>query len=201
MESRHVSYILTVSWLCFLWGCQSLPETPEDLAAYARDPEHGLVQSKQFGGVNMQVQYRPTDLLVNQELQDDRSAEKVATLREKYDRYAYFILSFSQDGKSPLYQQTSHGQFSEILQNLAFRMDQFAQVITAQQDTVPLLDSAFPRLYGHGSSTPVMLVFDKAKLPDRGKIRLAVADVGLGTGRQEFVFDAPKLHQAPQVFE
>ena len=193
--------MLTVSYIGLLLGCQSLPQTPEELATYARDPEHGLVQEKQVGGIHMQVQYRPTDLLINQELQDDRSAERVVALRKKYDRYAYFILSFSRDGKSPLYQQANHGRFSETLQNLAFRMDQFAQVITAQQDTVLLLDSAFPRLYGHGSSTPVMLVFDRTKLPDRGKIRLSVADVGLGTGRQEFVFDASKLRHAPQVFE
>ena len=201
MANKLVSYILTVSGLVGLFGCQHQPRTPEELAEYARQPEHGLVQQRQVGDVDIRVQYRPTDLLVAQELNGSTDQKQIAVLREKYDRYAYFILSFSQDNKGALYQQANHERFSETLQNLAFRMDRFVQVTSARQDTIPLLDSAFPRLYGHGSNTPVMLVFDRAKFPDRGPVRLTVADVGLGTGRQQFVFDARNLRQAPRVFE
>ena len=182
-----------------LWSCQPLPQTPEELTAYAQDPQHGLVQEKQVGAVRMQVQYRPTDLLVAQELSESPDAEQVKALRAKYGRYAYFILSFSQDNQEALYQRADYGQFSETLQNLAFRMNRFTQLTTERQDTIPLVDFAYPRLYGHGSSTQVMLVFDRTKIPDNDWVQLTVEDVGLGTGRQHFRFDNKQLHNAPSI--
>lgn len=199
VESRLISFILIVSCLVAFWGCQSLPQTPDELAAYAQDPQHGLVQEKQVGPVRMRVQYRPTDLLVAQELPESREAEQIKALRAKYGQYAYFILSFSQDNQEALYQRADYGQFSETLQNLAFRMNRFTQLTTAQQDTIPLADFAYPRLYGHGSSTQVMLVFDREKIPDDDWVQLTVEDVGLGTGRQHFRFDIEQLHRAPTI--
>ena len=188
VASKRILYILTVSCLAAVLGCQSLPKTPEELTTYVQDPEHGLLQEKEVGAVRMQVQYRPTDLLVNQELQHDYSEEKVAALRHKYGQYAYFILSYSQENKEALYQPTSYGQFSETLQNLAFRMDRFAQLTTAQQDTVPIADFVYPRTYGYGGSTQVMLVFDRKNIPDTEWVQLVVDDVGLGAGSQRFRF-------------
>lgn len=199
VENKLISHILTVSCIMVLWGCQSLPQTPEELAAYVQDPQHGLIQEKQVGPVRMQVQYRPTDLLVAQELPGSRDAEQIKALREKYRQYAYFILSYSQDNKEALYQRADYGQFSETLQNLAFRMNRFTQFTTSHQDTISPVDFAYPRLYGHGNSTQVMLVFDREKIPDDDWIQLTVEDVGLGTGRQHFRFDNKQLHNAPSI--
>ena len=180
-------------------GCQPEALPLSELEHYLNDDKNGLTQEFSFNGLQMQMRYRPTDMLVAQELGDSKEQEQITKLREKYGPYDYFVLSISQEGQDALYSQTSYSQFSETLQNLAFRMDQYVQLTTSQQDTIPLSDFAFPRLYGYGKSTQVLLVFNKEKMINDEWVQINVHDVGLGTGKQHFRFRREDLEQVPQL--
>ena len=189
--------ILLVGGLCNCQGPTYVSEA--ELHAYAQDAAHGLRQEKNVNGLQVALQYQPTDLLVAQELNGSRSPSLVDSLRQKYGQYAYFILSLSAKNKDALYQSTNHGKFSEKLQTLSFRMNEYAQLVTSKQDTVPVGDFTFPRLYGHGTSTDILFAFARKQLDTDKWIQFDLKDFGMGTGTQRFRFRKQDWQQAPQI--
>lgn len=199
--NKIISYIVTVSSLFSLISCSFTPSTVAELEQYVMDESSGLIQEQQQGAIHMQMVYRPTDLLVAHELSSESTVDtsKIRMIRAKYNSYAYFILDITQDEKNVLYQRNSQQEFSQLLQNLSFRMGNYVQMTTSEQDTIPLIDFAYPRLYSYGSSTQVMLVFSRDKLQQDEWIQLTLDDLGLGTGRQHFRFRMKDIANAPEL--
>ena len=199
MVNKLVSYILTVSSTLLFPSCQQLPQTPEELEQFISDPSNGLRQEKQLGDILLKLQYRPTDLLVAQELKGSTDKTLVDELRSRYASQAYFVLSLSQEGEDVLNDPKHRNHYSETLQNLAFRMDQFVQMTTSEQDTIPLSDFAFPRLYGYGGSTQVLLVFSQSEVKEADWLQVSLQDFGIRTGKQHFRFYRKDLDRVPTL--
>ena len=80
-------------------------------------------------------------------------------------------------------------------------MDNYVQMTTSEQDTIPLIDFAYPRLYQYGGSTQVMLVFDREKLQEDEWVQLTLDDIGLGVGRQHFRFQMDDIRNVPPLVQ
>jgi hypothetical protein len=171
-----------------------------ELTKYTMVPKHGLVQEKIKDKVKMQMFYRPTDLLVAQTLNDRSDNNEIKQSREQYGNYAYFILSISNEDKDALNTMSgSYQNFSENLQTLAFRMQDYLEMITSRHDTIPLADFHFPRLYGMGGATQMMLVFDCEKIKQSEWVRIRLKETGLGHGNQVFRFLVKDMIKAPEI--
>ncbi|WKN45337.1 hypothetical protein [Tunicatimonas pelagia] len=185
---------------CFLYGCYSPTYLSEaELQRYVRDADHGLRQKKQANELQITLQYRPTDLLVAQELNGSTSSAKVDSLRQKYGQYAYFVLSLSADKQDALYRSANYARFSEQLQTLAFRMGKYTQLVTSEEDTIPVSDFVFPRLYGYGSSTDVLFAFAREELAEDAWVQFDLQEFGMGTGSQKFRFRTEDWKKTPQI--
>ena len=196
-----ITGIVWVSSLLLLISCKHNPQSIMELEQYVMDEASGLIQSTQYGPVRMQMIYRPTDLLVAHDLSSISEADnsKAQTIRERYNPYLYFVLDIEQEEQNVLYKRNNQQEFSQLLQNLSFRMGNYVQMTTSEHDTIPLTDFAYPRLYHYGGSTQVMLVFDRDKLQQDEWIQLTLKDIGLGTGRQHFRFQMKDIDNTPNL--
>lgn len=186
--------------LVFLAGCTGVASLPEDeLGKYVLDIDNGLIKKREVGGLNIEVYYKPTGLLVAQELDGEKDSVSYQQLYEKYGKYAYFILDLSSNNKNALYQSGSYDRFSENLQTLAFRMDQYVNLTTSALDTIPVADFIYPRLYGMSSSATVMFVFNKEKVDSSDWVSFNLSEFGMGSGNQVFHFDVDDLKKAPRL--
>jgi hypothetical protein len=71
----------------------------QELWTYLKNPDNGYLQQKNINGYDFSLLYKPTDLLVAQELGENTSKERITALREKYQKQLYFTLSMSRNGK------------------------------------------------------------------------------------------------------
>lgn len=184
--------------LLFLVACSSPAYlTEEELGQFVLNPDNGLLKKTEANGLEMQVYYKPTGLLVAQELTDLSDTTQYQVLNNKYGQYAYFILDLSANNENALYQSGSYDRFSENLQTLAFRMDQYANLTTSQSDTIPVGDFIYPRMYGMSRSATVMFVFNKEKFADAEWVSFNIAEFGMGSGNQQFRFEIEDINNAP----
>ncbi len=179
-------------------GCQPKILTENELKAFVSDESNGLSMQKQVGEVSLRLVYRPTELLVAHEIRGTVPTDSVIeAVHRKYQDYSYFVLSLSRHGEEALYRQAGSDQFSESLQNMAFRMDQFTNLTNSDNDTIPLADAVLPRTYGIGSATQMMLVFANQKLQESDWFQLNLTDPGFGIGRQSFRIKTENIKNIP----
>ena len=196
-------------FLCFklfivvftLISCSPKKLLPDKLTAYIQDEANGLKQTQAIGNFKYTITYRPIDLIVWQEIgnKGKREDSVIANLRKNYEQYNYFILNISAAGKDALYGASgSMEAFSQNLQNLSYHMTQYSYAVTEKKDTLTLKDFYFPRLYGMGGGTQVMLVYNRTKDPGE-YTDIYIEDIGLGTGRQKFRFKKEDMESVPAL--
>lgn len=192
--------VMLVSCLILLWGCTPEYLNQQDLNAFVVDPSNGLIQKVQQDRLEISAAYRPTDLMIAQELQDDFDYGAIDKLRSKYSDYAYFILSFSVDEKDALYSSAdNYASFSDMLQKLSFSMGDYLSMTTSVGDTVYLADYHFSRMYGMAGSTQLLLAFETEELDRARWVQLNLREMGLGTGRINMRFLTKDLKNTPRL--
>ncbi len=173
---------------------------PEELNAFILDADNGLIQKSEVNGYSIEVMYKPTDLWVEQEVENGNvNDEKIKSLRRKYDPNYYFILNLSKNNKEALQVDGAFGQYSELVQTLSFRMNQYVNLTTATQDTIPTADFILNRTYGLSNATSLLFVFNKEKAKNKQWVQFNLNEFGLGVGNQRFRFKTKDLENVPHI--
>lgn len=182
-----------------LFGCRPAYLSPQEVKAYSLDEDNGLLKSVAVDQTKINVLYRPTDLLVHQEIGDEKTDSiTVKKLRQKYGQYLYFILSLSA-GEHEALHQTSGAQYSDLVQTLSFRMPEYVTMTTSANDTIPVADFMLNRTYGMNSATDILFVFSSERVKDKEWIQFNLNEFGLRVGNQRFRFDMKDLQNVPEV--
>ncbi len=187
--------------MLLVWSCTPKHLSEDELKAYVAERED-LSKSMRPKGYRVTVTYRPTDLLIAQELGGEFAVntEELTRLQKKYEPWYYFILSLSKDGKEALYGAGSgYDQFSDMVQTLSFRMAGYVNMTTAGKDTIEVADYVFPRTYGMGGSTDLMFVFNKEETLDDEWVQFNMKEFGMGLGNQTFRFKGEDLENVPKL--
>lgn len=186
-----------------LLSCQQKKfESKEELIDYLSNPENGYFFKKSVNGYDFSLMYRPTDLLVEQELGNKTTTQvTVDSLREKYNKYLYFNLSMSRNNQELLSTAPKNrNEFGAMVNQLAFGMGNKVHLFTASKDTIPLADYIYPRLYGMGNATTMMFVYPRdKKITNTDFLNFTVEDLGLYTGEVKFKIDRKKIYKQPTI--
>lgn len=176
-------------------------DTTEEMTNYIKDVDNYYCYKKNIEGVDYTLQYRPTDLLVKQELGDKYDAKQVEVLRKKYLKYLYFNLSMTMNNRELLSNVVRDKvKFGQMVSDLAFEMDKKVNLFTKYNDTLTLTDFIYPRMYGTTNSTSIMFVYprDKNYLKD-DYINFTIEDLGLYTGEVKFKIKTQEILNEPQL--
>ncbi|GAA0189796.1 hypothetical protein GCM10009122_50560 [Fulvivirga kasyanovii] len=188
--------------LLFAVACKPEYLSEEELKSYVLDEDNNLSKSSSYKGFDIQVTYRPNDLIILQETGGETAVDtaELKRLESKYSDYYYFILSISRDDKEALYQSGGgQGQFSELVQVLSFRMGQYVNLTTSERDTIPVGDYVYPRTYGMGGATTLMFAFSREKVKADEWLQFNLKEFGMGLGSQTFRFRREDLENVPQI--
>ena len=177
---------------------RSMP--PAEYRAWVADPTHGLIQTRQTQGVTVTCAYRPTDLLVLQEIATATSPITPASQARVYA------------GKTccTLYLTRNRGEVENIFVNdpnmygkaLAYLNAGIAPTVylaTSPHDSVSALASMYLRQYGATGSSTVLLTFDTKHLDIAHGFTITWHDTFFGLGTQRFLFSANMLAAVPTV--
>ncbi len=201
MQKRTVFLILILGVYLLVSCAQKSFETQEALWSYLKDEDNGYLQQKNINGYDFSLLYKPTDLLVAQELGANRSQEKIAALREKYKKQLYFILSMSRNGKELLSTTPKNRQeFGAMVNQLAFGMRDKVHLFTQKKDTLAMLDYNYPRMYGMSQATTILFVFPrKDKYLSEETLNFTIQDLGNYTGEVKFKIQIDKIKKEPEL--
>ena len=192
---------LTVSFLLLLASCDSTTfDSKEELIEFITDSENGYLNKKQVQGYDFSLLYKPTDVLVHQELGDTLDLKKVKALREKYKNQLCFTLSMSKNNQEVLNALArDKGEFGAMVNQLAFKMDRKVHLFTEKKDTIPMMDFIYPRMYGMSRSTDILFVFPKEKALESETLNFTIEDLGFYTGEIKFKIPTEKIKNQPQI--
>ncbi len=180
-------------------GPQSFDDE-EDLWTYLKDPGNGYLQSKTINGVDYSLLYKPTDLLVQQELGSQADLAALDSLRRKYDQYCYFNLSMSRGDQELLNSVAGDRQaFGAMVNQLAFGMADKIHLHTQERDTIELIDYVYPRMYGMSRNTSLLLVYPRDEILATESITVSVEDLGFGTGEVSFRHNVAHILEQPRL--
>ena len=175
--------------------------TEAELVTHIQDESNEFLQQKIVNGIKFSLLYRPTDLLVKQELGNSKNDASIDKLRERYGKYLYFNLSMSYNNKELLSAvPKDRNEFGQMVNDLAFGMDQKTHLFTKKKDTIEIVDFIYPRMYGMSNSTTIMLVYPrtKEKLQD-DYINLTIEDFGINTGEVKFKIPTRVIKNEPKL--
>lgn len=180
-------------------GCTSSSLSEEELVYFVLDEDNGLRKSLQSEGYRTEIIYRPTDLLVAQEVKGDPpSEEKISSLKKKYGLYHYFELNISKGKKEALI--TGGGDnFNELIHTISFRMGENVNLTTSRQDTILISDYIHQRTFGLAKSNSLLFVFRRDEHQDDEWIQFNLKEFGLGLGNQSFRFETSNLNKSPKI--
>ncbi|WP_299600618.1 hypothetical protein [uncultured Aquimarina sp.] len=184
---KQTIYIILTTLL--LTSCSSGTfDSKEELWEYINDPKNGYIHTKTVNGVDFSLVYKPTDILVDQELSGQATAKEIDSLRNKYREYLYFNLSMSKNNKELLSNVAGNKQqFGAMVNQLAFGMEQKIHFYTPKKDTVEIADYIYPRMYGMSGATTILLVYPKEKMVTNQEfMTLSIEDLGFYTGEVKF---------------
>jgi hypothetical protein len=185
-----------------LVSCAKKMETLEEMNNYLGKEENELTYRKTINGVDFTLQYRPTDVLVKQELANKKgNADEVKKLRQKYGSHMYFNLSMSKNNAELLNDvATDRSRFSNLLNDLVFQMDKKVYLYTPEKDTIPITDFVYPRMYGMGEATTIMFVYPKDdKILGNPFLDFCIEDLGFYTGEVRFKINTEAIKNQPTL--
>jgi hypothetical protein len=204
-SQRLLNRALYAFLLLLISSCQQKTfDSETDYWAYLKAEENGYHYQKNIGAVSYTLTYRPTDILVKQELRDGFTQQTIDSLRNKYDDYMYFNLSLSANNQELLNSKVGNkNDFGAMVSQLAFGMGEKVHLISQKRDTVPIADYIYPRMYGMSNSTSMLLVYPKDKeLLEQEYFHFKVEDLGFATGEISFkVASSPIKHQPQLKFD
>jgi hypothetical protein len=193
--------LLAVPVVCFL-SCNK-PVDKQTLISYVNDPDNGLKKEIQSGDYKISLTYKPTDLLVEQEIGNDTAltTETIEAKRKQFDAYHYFVLTMSAGEKDMLYSGAGGTNYSEMVTKINFRLREYIYAIQDKKDTLVLADYYIPNLYGMGGKTQILLAFEKAKEEEQANKALAIKikELGFGMGEQQFEFKEKDFVNIPSL--
>ncbi|WP_442845061.1 hypothetical protein [Leeuwenhoekiella sp. H156] len=203
MIRSYLSFLVVLSLTLWVSSCSTPTfNSSDELTEYITAEDSEYLVSKVVNGVDFSMLYRPTDLLVFQELSTGYTQEEVDSLRSKYGSYLYFNLSMSKNNQELLNGLAAdRNRFGAMVNTLAFGMGDKLNLITATRDTVALADYVYPRMYGMSRSTTMMLVYPKEEVEraEGDYFTLTLQDLGFGTGEVSFKFPKSVFTDQPGI--
>ena len=191
----------TVFSLLILLGCGTPDYLSEEaLQQYVSDESNRLSKSKNVGNLNMQVTLRPSDLLVWQDVGVKEDTSDIKEAFGRYSKYLYLMMQLSVGERDALYALSKNQmEFNDRLQTLSFRMNQFANLTTSANDTLPVADFYYSRMFGLSSSNDVLFVFNVEEVKDIDWVSFNTKEFGFNSGRQSFRFDWGDIQEVPHL--
>ena len=182
-------------------GCNA-PLPPAAYRAYLADPAHGLTQTTEVSRTTITCAYRPTKLLVLQDLVGQLAATAATrdSLARAYAGKIYCTLTFSRNGQELENQFLSQPLLRQrVVDYLQKEIAADAFLITAPGDSVPAAASFYVQQHGLSGHSTVVLVFAAPQLSPTQGFQLALRGQALGLSNQRFSFTSHDLAVLPPL--
>ena len=188
------------SWIVLstlLSSCSSSLLSPEEYLLWAKDEQHGLRKSKTIGSYTLEVQYKPLNYILAEELQSGQLKKADTDKRKKeLEGMEYFDLKiFDCEKKSSVNNLLAPDQQGMYYFNFQFQDD-----ISLEEGgrVQPCALYHFERAYQLKNRKSFILAFPQSGLPATDKC-LIIDSRELGIGKVKLLIDSQTLQETPDL--
>lgn len=178
------------------------PLPPAAYRAYLADPAHGLTHTTEANGNTITCAYRPTELLVLQDLAGRQAATPATrdSLARAYAGKTYCVLTLAHNGGEVENQFINDPtRYQQAISYLNTGIAADAMLATTPRDSVAAVASMYVRQYGTTGHSTVLLVFDTHQLTPQHGFHLTLRGQRLELGTIQFAFAAADLAALPAL--
>ncbi len=192
------SLISFFALLALFTACKSKEvNTEEELINYIKQESNMLVKNEKTNGLEINVSYKPVDLIVMQQLKSNKNLN-VDSLKKHFDKYYYFTIDFSENGKE-LNQQLMMDKvaYGQAINDLAFKMSSKVYLTDNKNDTLPIADYVYSRLFGATGKSTFLFSFSKPQYqPETLHLYVITDDIG---SKKKFTFNGAAINNIPHL--
>lgn len=190
-------------WIFFILlflSCNKTFDSRQKFVEYIVEKDNGYRYTKNINGTEFSLQYRPTDILVNHDLNHDDNVE-IENVRKKYKKFLYFNLTISRNNKEVLNEIGGEkSQFGEMINQLAFAMNENVHLVTSGRDTIKIVDFNYPRMYGLSGNTSILIAYPRTtEILEDEYFNIIIKDFGLYTGDINFKIATQPIKNEPEL--
>lgn len=175
-----------------LFSCKKKIETRSDLITYINDPDNGLLKTQQIGQVKSVLTYKPSQIAIFSETKNKNTS--LSAVKDKL----FFVLSLSANNKEVL-RQLQFAQYSEMVQVMAFRMNDFIEINPDNKEGVKPLECLFQQTYGMSNANNLLIIFNREKLIDADNLKIKIKEFGLNIGNLIFEIKTKNIKEIQNV--
>jgi len=197
MTKKNLLSIIITGFI--LSNCVDKYVSKDELKVYPLNVKNGVIKSVDKSGIQIDVYFRPKDLIIAQELTPPVSKAELSKIKAQYDSLDYFILRLARNGKEIENRFISDpDRFSNVVSYLSGALAERVYLVL-ERDTIPALDAIYARTFGATSATQVMLIFKSDLMHRNGEVKLFYDDNFFGTGLNEFQFAIKDIKRIPRL--
>ena len=171
----------------------------EDLLAYIYNSNNDYISSKTFDGIKVTALYKPKDLLINQEIYKEITADELVVLRNKYKDYIYFQINF----EDILNKTNSNNRLEDrkFFESFNFKMKELISLYSSNNEELKLIEYISPRSFGIDRKRSVLLAFENNlnALKNSSYVTLRLNDFGLLNRSLRFKISTSKILNEPTL--
>lgn len=185
-----------------LTSCFQKALTPKEYFNWARSNESGLMQTKAGNGVSFQMQFRPADLMIANEIKNGSTAEQdYITRKEALGDLAYFLLKI-ESGEQDLLMHKVADEQEYVRRVNYYSLDfQYDIVAVCGGDTLPCVMYQFENAYGITPYINISLAFpgQLMKSNESASVQLLVNDRVFGNGIMKYDYELNAFSDLPEL--
>lgn len=192
-------YFFFFGSLLTLGGCTKQPVSEAEMVKYIMDDSNGLIQRVKKDDIVLELIYRPTDLLVAQEVSDTTiKQDELDSLRSRFSNYSYFVLKLSREGQEATNQlATDLSHYTRAIDYLSFQIGQDIDLVFGNE-RIDTEDFMHTRSFGGAKANTVMLAF-KIRPEELQDFAIEYDDSLFGTGLTRFNFKVSDIESLPPI--
>jgi len=165
-------------------SCKKKVNNRSDLIAYINNADNGLIKTNQIGKIKAELHFKPWQLM-SLSNNDKNGVKGNKYPIENFSGKFFFVLSLSANNKE-LLKQLPLRQYSEMVSVMAFRMNEFVEIVPDGNKPVDPVECIFEQTYGMGIANNLLLVFDNKELIGTNNLSVKIKEFGLDTGDLNF---------------
>lgn len=179
--------------------CRREVMSESELRQYVSDKENGLYKNIQKNGYDIEVTYRPKDLVASQRLDGIRDFGERQFIMKQMDTLCYFILKLSLNSQEiENHLSGNQDKLASVVSYLSSGIRSALMLVTGQDKNHPL-DVAYVRTYGATSGTSLLVVFRKPDMDSTDELTFVLDDDVIGIGLVAFDFDIRDIKRIPNL--
>lgn len=194
-----ISFLPAILLIISLASCRQNLESKSDYLSWFADDRNGLTKKQTVNGIDFIVTYRPTEVLLMQELDlsRDYSENEIKQIRSSYDSSLHFLMEISFPKDYAIKNSTDQSTFLKFFQELAFGIEDKVELITPDGIYPPAFFH-YERGYELAKKERFLFSFMKPDAKNFKEITFQYKDDLFNTSVLNFTFDLKNI-EAPEL--